>query len=68
MKNEIHPHIFNVRAQCVCGNSFETTSTKEKLNVDICSKCHPYFTGAQKFLDTAGRIEKFERRFKKGAK
>ena len=65
MKKNFHPEMYTVKAHCVCGNSFETTSTKGKISVDICSVCHPFFTGAQKFVDTAGRIEKFERRYKK---
>jgi large subunit ribosomal protein L31 len=48
---------------CACGNTFETRSTVEKVNVDICGACHPFFTGKQKFLDTAGRVEKFQKRY-----
>ncbi|MCK4265446.1 50S ribosomal protein L31 [Candidatus Babeliales bacterium] len=65
MKKEIQPKMFDVTANCVCGNSFKTSSTKEELEVDICSNCHPFFTGTQKFVDTAGRIEKFQKRFEK---
>ncbi len=65
MKAEIHPESYDVTAQCVCGYSFETSSTKPSLRVDICANCHPFFTGTQKFIDEAGRIEKFERRYKK---
>lgn len=65
MKKNIHPETFKVKAECVCGNSFETSSTKDSLNVDICSSCHPFFTGTQKFVDTAGRIEKFQKKYKK---
>lgn len=68
MKTGIHPEVHKVNARCVCGYSFETSSTDSSLEVDICSQCHPFFTGTQKFVDTAGRIEKFERRYKKGAK
>jgi large subunit ribosomal protein L31 len=68
MKKELHPEIHHIKAQCACGYSFETTSTVPSIGVTICSACHPFYTGAQKFVDTAGRIEKFEKRFKKGAK
>jgi large subunit ribosomal protein L31 len=68
MKKEGHPEVFNVVARCVCGTQFETISTSEKIDVEICSQCHPYFTGAQKFVDTAGRIERFNERFTKKQK
>lgn len=68
MKKNLHPEVHNVTAQCVCGARFETISTSEKLESDICSQCHPYFTGEQKFIDTAGRIEKFQQRYTKGSK
>jgi large subunit ribosomal protein L31 len=65
MKKGIHPQVFEVTARCVCGNSFATTSTESSMDIDICSQCHPFFTGAQKFIDTAGRIERFQRRYEK---
>lgn len=65
MKKDIHPEVFKVTAKCVCGNSFETTSTNKEISVDICSACHPFCTGTQKFVDTAGRIERFQQRYKK---
>ena len=68
MKKEIHPELHNVSAQCVCGNSFQTRSTETGLRVDICSNCHPFCTGAQNFVDRAGRIEKFQRRYTKTGK
>lgn len=68
MKKEIHPHINTVVVRCACGNNFETISTSKDLDVDICSGCHPLFTGAQKFIDTAGRIEKFQQRYDKKKK
>jgi large subunit ribosomal protein L31 len=68
MKKDIHPQINEVNVICACGNSFKTISTSDKLEVDICSNCHPLFTGTQKFIDTAGRIEKFEQRYKKASK
>lgn len=68
MKATIHPEVYNITARCACGNAFPTTSTLEDLRVTICSACHPFYTGAQKFVDTAGRIEKFEKRYKKNSK
>lgn len=65
MKKNLHPEIHEVTARCACGYSFATLSTASDLRATICSHCHPFFTGAQKFLDTAGRIEKFEQRYKK---
>jgi large subunit ribosomal protein L31 len=63
MKKGIHPAYHEVPVQCACGNKFTTRSTKKELKVEICSACHPFFTGKQKFLDTAGRIEKFTKRY-----
>jgi len=68
MKKKIHPELHEVTTHCACGASFETLSTVSEIKTVICSQCHPFFTGEQKFLDTAGRIEKFERRYKKKAK
>ena len=70
MKKGIHPNLFEVTATCACGNSFATRSTKKDLKVEICSNCHPFYSGKQKFLDTAGRIDKFNKRYEgtKGAK
>ncbi len=65
MKSEIHPQVNEVTVHCACGTTFQTISTEEKVNIDVCSGCHPFFTGQQKFVDTAGRIEKFQRRFAK---
>ena len=65
MKKDIHPKCYDVKVKCVCGNSFDTTSTVSKIEADICSACHPFFTGTQKFIDTAGRIEKFQKRYAK---
>lgn len=67
MKKDVHPEIHDVTAHCTCGFSFETTSTSSEIRATICSACHPFFTGSQKFVDTAGRIEKFEQRYKKAA-
>ena len=64
MKPEIHPKYEEIAVVCACGNKFQTRSTlKEDLNIEICSDCHPFFTGEQKFVDTAGRVEKFSRRY-----
>jgi large subunit ribosomal protein L31 len=68
MKKDIHPELHEVTARCVCGNSFQTTSTEKELSVDICASCHPFFTGTQKFVDTAGRIERFQQRYTKTEK
>lgn len=60
MKKEIHPKVHkNATVTCACGNTFETLSTKENITVEICSECHPFYTGQQKFVDTEGRIDKF---------
>ncbi len=63
MQAEIHPGYFDTKVTCGCGNSFETRSTREELKVDICNQCHPFYTGKLKFIDTAGRIEKFKNKF-----
>jgi large subunit ribosomal protein L31 len=65
MKRDIHPELHEVMAECACGNSFPTRSTAKILRVHICSNCHPFYTGAQKYVDTAGRIEKFNKRYTK---
>jgi large subunit ribosomal protein L31 len=64
MKEGIHPKYVKAEAICACGNTFETRATKEKLKVDICSNCHPFYTGKQRLVDTAGRVEKFKRKYK----
>ena len=63
MKPKIHPKYVEATITCACGNVVKTRSTKPKLNVDICSACHPFFTGKQKLVDTAGRVEKFRRKY-----
>ncbi len=63
MKQDIHPEYKESTVTCVCGNVFETRSTTGDIKVEICSKCHPFFTGKQKIMDTAGRIEKFNRKY-----
>jgi large subunit ribosomal protein L31 len=64
MKEKIHPKYFNdAQVICSCGNTWTTGSTKKTLRVELCSKCHPYFTGEQRIVDTAGRVEKFKKRY-----
>ena len=65
MKPKIHPELHEVTVHCACGNEFKTRSTKKELRVEICALCHPYFTGKQKLMDTAGRVEKFNRKYAK---
>ena len=67
MRKDIHPQLHEVTAHCACGNEFDTHSTATELRVTICSNCHPFFTGAQKFVDTAGRIDKFNKKYSKKA-
>lgn len=64
MKESIHPKYVEATVKCACGNTFITRSTKPVIKLDICSKCHPFFTGKQKLLDSAGRVEKFRKKFK----
>jgi large subunit ribosomal protein L31 len=68
MKADIHPEYVETTVHCSCGNSFTTRSTKPNLHVELCSECHPFYTGKQKLVDTGGRIEKFERRYGRRAK
>ncbi|MBQ46678.1 MAG: 50S ribosomal protein L31 [Zetaproteobacteria bacterium] len=63
MKKDIHPEYVSAKVTCACGSSYETRSTKAEISVEICSDCHPFFTGKQKLVDTAGRIEKFRRKY-----
>jgi len=65
MKQKIHPKYYpEAKVVCGCGNTFTTGSTRETLKVELCSKCHPFFTGEQRIVDTAGRVERFKRRYK----
>lgn len=68
MKKNIHPELHEVMATCTCGATFKTRSTDSNLKATLCSKCHPFFTGKQKFVDAAGRIDKFEKKFGKSKK
>lgn len=63
MKKDIHPKYGKSIIKCACGNSFETGSTRESMKIEICSVCHPFFTGKQKIVDTAGRVERFNRKY-----
>ncbi len=64
MKNGIHPNYKDVTVRCVCGNEIQTRSTsKEDINIEICSMCHPFYTGKQKLIDSAGRVERFKRKY-----
>jgi large subunit ribosomal protein L31 len=63
MKAAIHPEYKNATVHCACGNKLETRSTQENIQVEICSACHPYYTGKQKLVDTAGRVERFRQRY-----
>jgi large subunit ribosomal protein L31 len=64
MKSGIHPKYHEVMVTCACGETFRTRSTNPELRLEICSKCHPFFTGKQKLIDSAGRVERFEKRYK----
>lgn len=63
MRKEIHPEVHEVEVKCACGNIINTRSTKKEIHVDVCSACHPFFTGKQRLVDTAGRVEKFRRKY-----
>jgi large subunit ribosomal protein L31 len=65
MKDKIHPKYFNdARVVCACGNTFTTGATKKELKVEVCSQCHPFYTGERRVLDTTGRVERFKKRYK----
>lgn len=65
MKKDIHPKYVECEVSCSCGNSFKTGSIKPAIRVELCNKCHPFFTGEQRIIDTAGRVERFQKRYKK---
>lgn len=67
MKAEIHPVYATTTVRCACGNTFQTRSVRDAIHLDVCSNCHPFFTGKQKLLDTAGRVERFNQKFKRKA-
>jgi len=66
VKKDIHPKYTDAKIACACGNVIETRSTKPEIQIGICSKCHPFFTGKQKFVDTAGRVERFRKKYGMG--
>ena len=68
MKKEIHPEYHKIKATCACGNEIELGSVNSEVKTEICSNCHPFFTGKQKLLDSAGRIEKFRKKYAKHLK
>jgi large subunit ribosomal protein L31 len=68
MKKDIHPEYNEIEISCACGNSFKTGSTLPVMKVEICSACHPFFTGKQKLIDSAGRVERFQKRYGNKAK
>ena len=63
MKKELHPNTVECTVSCACGNTFTTKSTKDAIRVDICNECHPFYTGSERQVDTAGRIDKFKKRY-----
>jgi large subunit ribosomal protein L31 len=65
MKEKIHPKYVDTTITCLCGNVIKTRSTKPNIRVEICANCHPFFTGKQKLIDSAGRVEKFQKRYQK---
>jgi len=67
MKPDIHPKYHEITVTCACGHTFPTRSTKEEIHVEICSACHPFFTGQRRLVDSAGRVERFERKYKRYA-
>lgn len=64
MKKEIHPEYHIAKVTCACGNTFEVGSTAKELRIEICSSCHPFYTGKQKFVDTTGRVERFKKKYR----
>ncbi|OGZ95305.1 MAG: 50S ribosomal protein L31 [Candidatus Sungbacteria bacterium RIFCSPHIGHO2_01_FULL_50_25] len=68
MKTDTHPPYHTAHVNCACGNTFKVGSTKERLDIEICSKCHPFYTGGSKIIDTAGRVERFKARLAKKKK
>ncbi|MCI5675397.1 MAG: 50S ribosomal protein L31 [Ezakiella sp.] len=68
MKKDLHPEFKEVTVTCACGNTFTTGSTRDELKVDVCSECHPFYTGKQKFAERGGRVEKFKKKYEKKEK
>ena len=65
MKNDTHPDYTDTKVHCACGNEFQTRSTTDQIDVEVCSACHPFYTGTQKIMDTEGRVERFKKRYAK---
>lgn len=65
LKKDIHPEFKEVTVTCACGNTFQSASTRDELKVEVCSECHPFFTGKQKFAERGGRVEKFKKKYEK---
>jgi len=68
MKSKIHPQYYDCTVTCSCGNTFKTRSTQKELKIEICSNCHPFYTGKQKLVDSGGRVERFQKRLNKKKK
>ena len=68
MKTDIHPEYVMTHVRCSCGNEFDTRSTKAEIVVEVCSKCHPFYTGKQKLMDSAGRVERFQKRLERSSR
>jgi large subunit ribosomal protein L31 len=68
MKAQIHPQYHQANVHCVCGNTFSVGSTVESIRVEVCNKCHPFFTGTQNIVDTAGQVERFQRRMERAVR
>lgn len=68
MKQGIHPEYKEITVTCACGNTFKTGSTRDELKVEVCSECHPFYTGKQKFAERGGRVEKFKKKYEKSEK
>jgi large subunit ribosomal protein L31 len=67
MKQDIHPDYVETKVTCSCGNTFTTRSIKNELHVELCNQCHPFYTGKQKLVDTGGRVERFQKKYGRGA-
>jgi large subunit ribosomal protein L31 len=66
MRKDIHPEYMECKVKCACGNEFEVRSNKSEMSIDICNECHPFFTGSEKILDAAGRVDKFKKKYNLG--
>ncbi len=68
MKNDIHPEYATATVKCACGNTFQTRSTQAEIHTDVCAQCHPFFTGKQTIVDTAGQVERFQKRLERAVR